>query len=279
MKGAPQIRAGRTEARARATATGTPMREPPMRDTPTTGTPTTAGSRRGAPRTRADGRSVNAVVYAALKEQITGGQLRPGVKLIHQDLAERLDVSRTPVREALERLYQEGFVTRLPRRGFYVAEIDEDEAAELYGLREALETYALRLTLARGIRPAELRELDAINRRYRSLLRPDATRERMVVDRDWHLALAGLAGNRALMRSLHAVFERLILKIRTDGYRTVRGEEALREHLRMMKALREADREQAEALLAEHIRSARRRLSGHLQELSGQRPGGDPTRA
>lgn len=241
--------------------------------------PTSAGSRRAAPGSRTDERSINAVVYAALKEQITGGQLRPGVKLIHQDLAERLEVSRTPVREALERLYQEGFVTRLPRRGFYVAEIDEEEAAELYGLREALETYALRLTLARGIRPAELRLLDQINRRYRSLLRPDAMRDRMIVDRDWHLALAGLAGNRALMRSLHAVFERLILKIRTDGYRTVRGEEALREHVQMMKALRQTDRAQAESLLADHIRSARRRLSGHLQELSVQRLGGDATRS
>lgn len=264
MRSALQVRSDRTEPQVRAAPTGTS---------------TTAGAGRRTARSRTDERSVNAVVYAALKEQITGGQLRPGVKLIHQELAERLEVSRTPVREALERLYQEGFVTRLPRRGFYVAEIDEEEAAELYGLREALETYALRLTLARGIRPAELRQLDEINRRYRSLLRPDATRDRMIVDRDWHLALAGLAGNRALMRSLHAVFERLILKIRTDGYRTVRGEEALREHVQMMKALRQADREEAEALLAEHIRSARRRLSGHLQELSGQRPGGAATRA
>ncbi len=219
-----------------------------------------------------EGRSVNATVYATLKEQITSSQLRPGVKLIHQDLAERLRVSRTPVREALERLYQEGFVTRRPRRGFYVAEIDEDEARELYGLREALEVYALRHALARGIAPAELRQLDAINRRYRTLLRPGATRERMIVDRDWHLALAALAGNQALLRSLQAVFERLILKIRTDGYRTVRGEEALREHLQMMKVLRLRDPDEAERLLAEHIQGARRRLASHLQDLSATTP-------
>jgi DNA-binding GntR family transcriptional regulator len=264
LRNAPQSGPGHPEAQVRTTPSDVP---------------TSAGVRLRAPRTRTAERSVNAVVYAAIKEEITGGRLRPGIKLIHQDLAERLQVSRTPVREALERLYQEGFVTRLPRRGFYVAEIDEEEAGELYGLREALETYAVRLSLARGIRPAELRQLDEINRRYRSLLRPDATRDRMIVDRDWHLALAGLAGNRALMRSLHAVFERLILKIRTDGYRTVRGEEALREHLQMMKALRQGDRAEAELLLAEHIRSARRRLSGHLQELSGQRSDSDATRS
>ncbi len=212
--------------------------------------------------------SVNATVYEALKEQITGSQLRPGVKLIHQDLAERLQVSRTPVREALERLYQEGFVTRLPRRGFYVAEIDEEEARELYELREALELYALRRSMARGIKSTDLRRLDGFNRTYQGLVRDGATRERMIVDRDWHLALASLADNRALLRSLAAVFERLILKIRTDGYRTVRGAEALSEHVQMMEVLRAEDKGEAERLLAEHIQGARRRLASHLSESS-----------
>ncbi len=212
--------------------------------------------------------SVSATAYDTLKRLITSNQLRAGVKLTHQELAERLKVSRTPVREALERLYQEGLVTRLPRRGFYVAEIAEDEARELYELREALEVFALRLSMARGIKPADLRRLDGFNQNYKGLLRDDTTRERMVVDRDWHLALASLADNRALLRSLEAVFERLILKIRTDGYRTVRGQEALREHVEMMKALRAQDKAQAERLLTEHIQGARKRLASHLRELA-----------
>lgn len=216
---------------------------------------------------RETGRSVNATVYDALKERIITGQLRPGVKLTHQELAERFEVSRTPVREALERLYQEGFVTRKPRRGFYVAEIDEEEARELYELREALEIFALRRTMVRGLKAVDLRRLDALNQQYKDLVRHDKTRERMIVDRDWHLALASLADNRALLRSLEAVFERLILKIRVDGYQTVRGEEALQEHLQMMRALRAEDGAEAERLLAEHIQGARRRLVGHLSEL------------
>jgi GntR family transcriptional regulator, rspAB operon transcriptional repressor len=222
-----------------------------------------APARRGS---RAAERSVNQTVYEAVKGEITSSRLRPGVKLIHQELAERLNVSRTPVREALERLYQEGFVTRVPRRGFFVAEIDEDEARELYELREALEIYALRRTMARGIKPADLRRLDGFNEAYRGLLHDETMRERMLVDRDWHLALAALADNRALLRALEAVFERLILKIRTDGYPTRRGEEALREHREMMKALRAEDQPLAERLLAEHIQGARRRLASHLSQ-------------
>ncbi len=212
-------------------------------------------------------RSVNAQVYEALKEQILSSQLRPGVKLIHQELAERFNVSRTPVRESLERLYQEGYVTRVPRRGFFVAEIDEDEARELYEMREALELFALKRAMARGLTASDLRKLDSFNQRYRDLLRDNTTRERMLVDRDWHLALAALSNNRVLLRTLESVFERLILKIRVDGYRTVRGEEALREHLEMMNALRAEDAIQAEQLLQSHIQGARRRLSSHLGEL------------
>jgi DNA-binding GntR family transcriptional regulator len=90
----------------------------------------------------------------------------------------------------------------------------------------------------------------------------------MVVDRDWHLSLAAAANNRVLMRMLEAVFERLILKIRVDGYRTVRGQEALNEHLAMTQALREENWTSARKLLRAHIRGARRRLTGHLAELA-----------
>jgi GntR family transcriptional regulator, rspAB operon transcriptional repressor len=71
-----------------------------------------------------------------------------------------------------------------------------------------------------------------------------------------------------LLRSLEALFERLILKIRVEGYRTVRGEEALREHAEMMKALRAEDWDRAEQLLRSHIQGARKRLASHLGELA-----------
>ena len=67
----------------------------------------------------------------------------PGQKLNHQQLSERLGVSRTPVREALTRLWQEGYVSFLPNRGFTCKEIRLQEAEELYAVREALEAFAV----------------------------------------------------------------------------------------------------------------------------------------
>ena len=77
--------------------------------------------------------------YRQIKTLILCNEILPGQKLHHQELSERLGVSRTPVREALTRLVQEGYVALLPNRGFTCKEIGLQEANELYQLREALE--------------------------------------------------------------------------------------------------------------------------------------------
>src|SRR5215510_15049068 len=82
-------------------------------------------------------------VYNQIKQLILCNEVMPGQKLSHQQLSERLGVSRTPVREALTRLVQEGYVSFLPKRGFTCKEIRMQEAEELYELREALEAFTV----------------------------------------------------------------------------------------------------------------------------------------
>jgi len=81
--------------------------------------------------------------YSQIKNLILSNEVMPGQKLRHQHLSERLGVSRTPVREALTRLVQEGHVSFLPNRGFTCKEIRMQEAEELYDLREAMEAFAV----------------------------------------------------------------------------------------------------------------------------------------
>jgi DNA-binding GntR family transcriptional regulator len=82
-------------------------------------------------------------VYSQIKTLILCNEILPGQKLHHQELSERLGVSRTPVREALTRLAQEGYVALLPNRGFTCKEIRLQEANELSQLRGALEAFAV----------------------------------------------------------------------------------------------------------------------------------------
>ena len=207
---------------------------------------------------------VNDTVYAKIKNRILNNQLRPGNKLRHQHLAEILGVSRTPVRESLERLYQEGFVTREVNRGYFVAEIDEVEACELYETRQALEVFELRQSYRRGISDADITRLEKINAKYKAKIGAPLSRERLLIDRDFHMALAEISGNQFLCRTLSSIFERLILKRRVDGYHDS-GEKSYKEHVAFLERLRLGDIAAAEQLLGGHIEAARSRLLTFLQ--------------
>jgi len=207
----------------------------------------------------------NEHTYRGIKKMILSGQLSPGNKLVHEDLAEALKVSRTPVREALERLYQEGFVTRQPRRGFYVGAIAKDEARELYDAREAMEMHALSMALASGsISRGAISELSVYVERYTALLRAGSLKERVLVDVLFHLKLAGLSGNRYLVRLLAQTFERITLKRRLEGYRSDRGHQAAEEHARLLQLLRQNNGKEALKLLHRHIQEARDSLLSQL---------------
>ena len=164
--------------------------------------------------------NLSARVYNQIKNLILCNEIMPGQKLHHQQLSERLGVSRTPVREALTRLVQEGYVSFLPNRGFTCKEIRMQEAEELYELREALEAFAVEKAIA-NLTDAALARLRAKMNSYGRDVQNRFTRERLVFDQEVHLAIAELAGNETLMSTLNHVFERIVLKRRTDG--TVRS--------------------------------------------------------
>jgi DNA-binding GntR family transcriptional regulator len=207
--------------------------------------------------------------YEAIKSSILDNRLRPGTKLTHQMLAESLGVSRTPVRESLERLLQEGYVRRVLNRGYYVAEMDLQEVSELYQTREALEVYALQRILAAGPTPAALAPVEEVNARYRELCLQNLSRERLMVDREFHLALAALAGNQHLCRVLAGIFDRLILKRRVEGFHDTRGIEPYEDHVKLLAAIKAGQAELAQTTLRHHISSACARLTQYLRQSVG----------
>jgi GntR family transcriptional regulator, rspAB operon transcriptional repressor len=215
---------------------------------------------------------LNAAVYEKIKTEILERRVRPGVKLTHQGIAQLLGVSRTPVRVALERLLQDGFVYRLPRRGFFVAEIGTEEVQHLYETREALEIYQLNRLFDRGISRGELSKLRAINLRYGKLIAARLSYERLMVDRQFHLELAGISGNTILLRTLDGIFEKLILKRRLEGMLSdPTGKAPYEDHVKLLGALSDNNRQVAVSTLQKHIRGACTRL---LNDLRSFDPGG-----
>jgi DNA-binding GntR family transcriptional regulator len=205
-------------------------------------------------------------VYNQIKNLILCNEIMPGQKLHHQQLSERLGVSRTPVREALTRLVQEGYVAFVPNRGFTCKEIRMQEAEELYELREALEAFAVEKAIENLTETAldQLREKMDL---YGGDVQNRFTRERLMYDQDVHLEIAQLAGNETLKNSLGHVFERIVLKRRTDGlYDAARGVSAHQQHLKLLQAMEQRNVTEAVTIVRAHIRRGKENVLSDLKQ-------------
>ena len=210
--------------------------------------------------------NLSARVYQQIKRLILSNEIMPGQKLNHQPLSERLGVSRTPVREALTRLVQEGYVSFLPNRGFTCKEIRLQEAEELYELREALEAFAVEKAIENLTDSAVGQLRDKMNF-YGRDVENRFSRERLVYDQDVHLAIAQLTGNETLKNMLSHVFERIVLKRRTDGlYDPSRGTTAHQEHLELLDAIERRDTAKAVAVVRSHIQAGKHNVMADLKQ-------------
>lgn len=145
-------------------------------------------------------------IYRILLGEIVEGSFEPGVRLVEVRLAERLGVSRTPVREALFRLHQEGFVLTSAGRGFSVAPLDEREARELFPILSALEALALSMA-----GPLLILDVEAL-RTANLALAPLARRPLQAISADtaFHELLLHRCPNRNLLRMIDSVRRRLL---------------------------------------------------------------------
>ena len=210
--------------------------------------------------------NLSARVYSQIKQLILCNEIMPGQKLNHQQLSERLGVSRTPVREALTRLVQEGYVSFLPNRGFTCKEIRLQEAEELYELRESLEAFAVEKAVEK-LTDYSLAELRQKMASYGQDVQNRFTRERLVYDQDVHLTIAQIAGNETLQNTLSHVFERIVLKRRTDGiYDPARGLTAHQEHVELLDAMARRDAQAAVAIVRGHIQAGKKNVLADLRQ-------------
>jgi DNA-binding GntR family transcriptional regulator len=191
-------------------------------------------------------------IEAALREDIEQGLLRPGTVLKQEQLAARYAVSRQPVRQAMERLLAMGLLERRSDRSLAVTGMSEREAAELLGLRIAVETSALRLSLEKLDEAALRRARHAADEIFHS----EDVREIEELDVAFHRLIYSRCGNNRMMA--------LIDELRREGrraYAEQMGDAARRatlhaEHQAILSACVEKDAESAIRLLAAHLRGA-----------------------
>ena len=191
--------------------------------------------------------------YRRLLMEIRAGTLKPGDRLLEADLATRLGISRTPVREAIRQLEADGLVVHVPRVGAAVRGLDPGEVTELYEMRSVLEGTAARLA-ARAASVVELEELAAINAELAAARGdPDRLHE---LNRQFHAALLDAARNRYLARSVAGLQKTLLLLGPTTLDREERVRSAVEEHAQVLEALRARDETAAELAMRRHVSAA-----------------------
>jgi DNA-binding GntR family transcriptional regulator len=190
-------------------------------------------------------------VYQALRRDIVRGVLRPNEPLVEADIAERLQVSRTPVRESMQRLAAEHLIVSRRRR-WYVYEHDRTEIAEIYEARAALEGFAVRLAAER----ASSQQIAALRRELRASATTVTGDKQVEANDSFHDLLVETAGNRRLKALIdgnrHFHFNFRIADSYTPG--EVAGWH--REHDDIVAAIAAHDGPRAETLAREHVLGA-----------------------
>jgi DNA-binding GntR family transcriptional regulator len=206
--------------------------------------------------------------YQKIKQMIFDRQLVPGQKLVYQDLAKKLQMSQTPIINALNRLEQEGFVASEVFRGFYVKPLDLSEVYDNFGVREAFEVYAVKQAIQSG-NFDDLAKLEDLMNRHAGYNPDHYTRNKFQMDADFHLQIAAMSNNRVMKYLLKRNFEHLFLRTRLENYNPVRMQAAVEEHRRIFERIRKKDVLGAMELMQRHIQNARDHVLHCLSEQEG----------
>lgn len=214
------------------------------------------------------------VVYQQLKRDVSEFKLLPGDRFTETEISERLGVSRTPVRQALFRLQQEGFVEVLFRSGWRVLPFDFNQFEELYDLRMVLETTAVHRICenAAKVNPALLDSLAAIWR-VSPELRSSDTAQVAQWDEAFHCALVAAAGNAEMARVHSDVTDRIRIIRRLDFTQQPRIDATYEEHAKILQAIQHKRGDQAALLLRAHIQTSQaevRKITLHQVYLARQ---------
>jgi DNA-binding GntR family transcriptional regulator len=193
-------------------------------------------------------------VYTKIKTMMYNQELAPGQKLIYQDLAQRLKISTTPILQALHRLENAKLVRYEQNKGFFVAEITETEARELYQAREALEVYLIPILIDQ-LKKESIEKIRESFRAQNEHSTPNYRGKLMLTDASFHMTIARASGNQVVVDLLDTVMERIYLKYRSEYIGEERIKKVLKDHREILKALSSKNKEKAIQLTRDHIQS------------------------
>lgn len=205
------------------------------------------------------------VVFKTLRQAILKGELKPGERLMEIAIADRLGVSRTPVREALKKLESEGLVVNIPRRGAQVANITEKDLNDVLELRMNLENLAIDKACGL-IKDEELERLHQAAKRFLKILENGDLTELAAADVAFHEIIYRTSGNLRLLEMLNNLRE-VIYRYRIEYLKDEETRSVLaKEHWEIYEAIRQRDAKKAKEIMYLHLEKQRK---GILASIKG----------
>jgi DNA-binding GntR family transcriptional regulator len=194
--------------------------------------------------------------YAAIKQQIFDFELMPGDRLSESDLAQQIEVSRTPLRQALQRLQHEGFVEAMPKVGWLVPPLSFEKFDELYDFRVLIECFAVHALCMSSEDSAALPDLarawqGPVNERLENPIEAGA------LDEMFHLRIVESTDNREMLRTYREIIERMRIIRRLDFFKPDRITATYDEHAKILTAIQKHRADEAQRLLRAHIEQSK----------------------
>ncbi|MDF1535426.1 MAG: GntR family transcriptional regulator [bacterium] len=210
-------------------------------------------------------RTLREQIVASLRDSIVKGELRSGQKLTEPELADKLGISRTPIREAFRQLESEGFLTVIPRRGAVVSSITRKEVQDFYEIKSLLEGYAARIAADR-ITKKDIDKLKKLNEQLEALVPGNDVEAFFRKNNEFHNTFIALCGNEKLLEIRGTLVQRF-LRFRLQAL-SVPGRfmDSVRQHRVIIRALAKKDGRLAEAVVLEHSLLSGEELAEQLDE-------------
>lgn len=204
-------------------------------------------------------RKVADIVYELLRTRIVSGQFSMGERIVEAKVAQDLQVSRSPVREAIRRLMQEGLVIERPHCGVYVRELSADDVKDLYAARLAVESAALQAAVERR---ASTDALHAAIARMEAAAGSNDILGVVTAELDFHASICASSGNRVLESIFASLSSQILMALGLEGSASGALTEIARGHLPIVEAIESRETELAARLLREHVFGTAYRTSG-----------------
>lgn len=194
-------------------------------------------------------------IAVQLREAIINDQLKPGQRIVEMEIAEAMETSRGPVRDALLLLEREGLVIRYPHRGTFVTELSLEDAEEIYTLRQAIESLALEYVIRRAT-PEDLDKLEEQVREMAAEVQAGYELGKATeLDLEFHRTLCHISGHQRLLEAWEALSAQTRVLLLTHRRRNPRDftERAVDWHRRLVQAIRLGDLKLARGELQRHL--------------------------